>query len=198
MCGPRAYTRKTTWWEGGPCPSQAPARPRRSARPSAGPRSPLTRPSAGARTLERTRGSERDRAERVKEQGTRLPGTGSRPTAGSFLFSDANVERRDREADGPGEAAARDARSAPAGVVGEAAPAGTRLRKPASRGVPNSERRLPLGSVRRSQAGLWAGLPQSPKGRQRGRRGRSGGARDPWPGRPAPGPQTPAQAPYRR
>lgn len=55
--------------KGHPAPTEPQPAP---ARLSAGRRSPLSRPSARPRTLERARGSERGQAERAKEQGTRL------------------------------------------------------------------------------------------------------------------------------
>lgn len=74
----------------------------------------------------------------------------------------------------------------PPGSSGKQPPRAPDSANPPPGGVPNSERRLPLGSVRRSQAGLWAGLPQSPKGRQRGGGGAAGALRTPGPAAPLP------------
>lgn len=52
----------------------------------------------------------------------------------------------------------------PPGVVGEVAPRALGSANPSPARARNSERRVSPGPVCLSQAGVWADLPQSPKG----------------------------------
>lgn len=75
----------------------------------------------------------------------------------------------------------------PPGVVGGVAPRALGSGNPPRALARNSEHRVCL-----SQAGVWADLPQSPKGTEQGG---GEGARDPRPGRSFPGPRTSGGAP---
>lgn len=80
----------------------------------------------------------------------------------------------------------------PPGVVGGGAPRALGSGNPPRALARNSEHRVSPGSVCLSQAGVWAALPQSPKGTEQGG---GEGARDPRPGRSFPGPRTSGGAP---